>query len=127
MHQDFHPGNILVRMEANDDHPRLAMIDLDALRVCHPLSWPEAQVNLALLNHYFWLRCGRSDRYRFFKTYLRDREISPPDPGAFARSIESATRALGRTALAAAGQALVEEQQVLRKLSGQHVLVDRLA
>ncbi|AGA27205.1 lipopolysaccharide kinase InaA family protein [Singulisphaera acidiphila] len=93
VHQDFHPGNILVRMEDDDDQPRLAMIDLDALRVCYPLSWPEAQVNLALLNHYFWLRCGRSDRYRFFKTYLRDREISPPDVGAFARSIENATRA----------------------------------
>src|SRR5258708_37775311 len=42
VHQDFHPGNILVRME-DDDRPRLAMVDLDALRVCHPLGWPEAQ------------------------------------------------------------------------------------
>jgi tRNA A-37 threonylcarbamoyl transferase component Bud32 len=44
IHQDFHPGNVLVRMEA-DDQPRLAMIDLDALRVCRPLGWPEAQLN----------------------------------------------------------------------------------
>src|SRR3954453_17536386 len=92
IHQDFHPGNILVRME-DDDRPRLAMIDLDALRVCHPLGWPEAQLNLALLNHYFWLRCGRSDRYRFLRTYLAARRASAPEPGAFARGIEEATRA----------------------------------
>lgn len=92
IHQDFHPGNILVRME-DDDQPRLAMIDLDALRVCPALGWPEAQLNLALLNHYFWLRCGRSDRYRFLKTYLQSRRANPPDPVGFARGIEGATRA----------------------------------
>jgi len=92
VHQDFHPGNILVRM-TEDEQPTLAMIDLDALRVCNPLTWPDAQVNLALLNHYFWLRCGRSDRYRFLKTYLKHRGATPPPIGPFARSIEFATRA----------------------------------
>ncbi|MBV8609608.1 MAG: phosphotransferase [Singulisphaera sp.] len=116
VHQDFHPGNILVQI-SDDDRPQLAMIDLDALRVTRPvwqfwedlagralgesdarhwsppLTWPEAQLNLALLNHYFWLRCGRSDRYRFLRAYLRARRCSPPDPTAFARGIEDATRA----------------------------------
>jgi tRNA A-37 threonylcarbamoyl transferase component Bud32 len=92
VHQDFHPGNLLVRID-QDDEPTLAMIDLDALRVCHPLGWPEAQLNLALLNHYFWLRCGRADRYRFLKTYLEARNRAPADPDAFARGIEEATRA----------------------------------
>lgn len=92
VHQDFHPGNVLVRMDESD-RPRLAMIDLDALRVCDPLGWPEARLNLALLNHYFWLRCGRSDRYRFLRTYLRSRKGPCPDPAAFARGIEAATRA----------------------------------
>jgi len=92
VHQDFHPGNILVRMGA-DDRPELAMIDLDALRVCRPLNWSEAQLNLALLNHYFWLRCGRADRLRFLKTYLKSRSGSIPKPGAFAHGIEAATRA----------------------------------
>ena len=36
VHQDFHPGNILVRI-GDDDRPRLAMIDLDALRVTRPV------------------------------------------------------------------------------------------
>src|SRR5205807_2312313 len=38
VHQDFHPGNILVRLDS-DDCPVLAMIDLDALRVCNRLNW----------------------------------------------------------------------------------------
>src|SRR5206468_3630878 len=80
VHVDFHPGNILVGI-GPDDEPRLAMIDLDGLRVARPvwqfwedfgrlvginldarrwspsLSWTDAKQNLALLNHYFWLRC----------------------------------------------------------------------
>jgi hypothetical protein len=93
VHQDFHPGNIMVRMDDGDDEPSLAMIDLDALRVCRPLSWHDAQINLALLNHYFWLRCGRADRYRFLRTYLQARRVLHPDPASLARGIEGATRA----------------------------------
>jgi tRNA A-37 threonylcarbamoyl transferase component Bud32 len=93
VHQDFHPGNLLVRMPAGDDCPRLTMIDLDALRDCSPLGWPDAQVNLALLNHYFWLRCGRSDRHRFFVSYLRARQSVLAHPDRFARGIEQSTRA----------------------------------
>ncbi len=90
-HQDFHPGNILVKMDPGDI-PRLAMIDLDALRVRRDLRWNEAQDNLALLNHYFWLRCGRSDRLRFLKEYLQNRQTQPPDLAKFAQGIEGATR-----------------------------------
>jgi serine/threonine protein kinase len=93
VHEDFHPGNILVRMDA-EDQPSLAMIDLDALRFCFPLGWPEAEHNLALLNHYFWVRSNRSDRFRYLKSYLRARhsDISPPSPAKLARGIEEATR-----------------------------------
>lgn len=91
VHQDFHPGNILVRMD-RDDEPRLAMIDLDALRASFPLGWPEAQHNLALLNHYFWLRSNRTDRFRFLKTYLNARGAAHPRPRGFASDIENATR-----------------------------------
>ncbi len=91
VHKDFHPGNILVRL-LDDDQPELSMIDLDALRVCPVLSWPSALLNLALLNHYFWLRCGRTDRYRFLLTYLQARAEQAPDPHEFASGIEEATR-----------------------------------
>ena len=94
VHQDFHPGNVLVRIESGD-RPSLAMIDLDALRVSFPLGWPEAQHNLALLNHYFWLRSNRADRRRFLKAYLDARQAicRRPDPRRLSRDIEEATRA----------------------------------
>lgn len=92
IHQDFHPGNVLVRIEA-DDRPTLAMIDLDALRVCRSLKWSHAQRNLALLNHYFWLRSERTDRRRFLACYLRVRQSAPPNVRVFARGIETSTRA----------------------------------
>ncbi len=92
VHEDFHPGNILVRLV--DDRPVLAMIDLDALRVRKRLSWRAARANLALLNHYFWTRCGLTDRRRFLRAYLAGRRGGPTiDPRAFAREIEQATRA----------------------------------
>ena len=92
VHQDFHPGNLLVRIEG-DDTPRLAMIDLDALRVRRDLSWNDARANLALLNNYFWERCGRVDRLRFLTTYLKARRAEgTPELLAFADGIERATR-----------------------------------
>ncbi len=92
VHQDFHPGNLLVRLDAAD-RPRLALIDLDALRVRRDLSWQDARANLALLNNYFWERCGRVDRLRFLTTYLQSRTASdPPEVMAFADAIETATR-----------------------------------
>lgn len=92
IHEDFHPGNLMVRMAPRDERPRLALIDLDALRTRRKITWPEARANLALLNHYFWMRCGRSDRLRFLESYLDSRSSQPPDPRAFAKAIEWATR-----------------------------------
>ena len=54
------------------------MIDLDAMRKCRRVTWKLARQNLALLDHYFWLRSSRTDRYRFLKTYLRTRTEPPP-------------------------------------------------
>jgi serine/threonine protein kinase len=93
VHQDFHPGNLLIRIEA-DDSLRLAVIDLDALRVTRRLSWADVRENLALLNHYFWIRCNRSDRYRFLHAYLKARrEPAAPSARALSQDIELSTRA----------------------------------
>lgn len=91
VHQDFHPGNILVGIDESD-RLSLAMIDLDALRTRPGLSWADAQRNLALLNNYFWFRCGLADRRRFVDAYVAARQGGPSDPRAFARGIEAETR-----------------------------------
>jgi tRNA A-37 threonylcarbamoyl transferase component Bud32 len=91
LHHDFHPGNIMVRLAA-DNTPELFMIDLDALRKSRRVTWKLARQNLALLDHFFWLRSSRTDRYRFLKTYLRNRSERPPRVRGFARRIEESTR-----------------------------------
>ncbi len=91
VHKDFHPGNVLVRFDEND-RPHLSLIDLDALRVKRRLSWQAARRNLALLNHYFWVRCSRSDRCRFLRTYLEARKADPKRTRWFASTIENSTR-----------------------------------
>jgi tRNA A-37 threonylcarbamoyl transferase component Bud32 len=91
VHSDFHPGNILVRLDP-DDRPWLAMIDLDALRDRRRIAWNEASANLALLNHYFWVHSSRADRHRFLAAYLSGRSAPAPDLASFARGIEATTR-----------------------------------
>jgi tRNA A-37 threonylcarbamoyl transferase component Bud32 len=91
LHHDFHPGNILVRFQTGDE-PELVMIDLDALRKTRRVTWKLARQNLALLDHFFWLRSSRTDRYRFLKVYLRNRSGPPPEVRLLARRIEDATR-----------------------------------
>jgi hypothetical protein len=88
---DFHPGNILVRLHPGEK-PELTMIDLDALRRSPRLTWPKAQKNLGLLDHFFWQRSSRTDRYRFLKSYLENRAERPPDVRRLAQGIEDSTR-----------------------------------
>jgi tRNA A-37 threonylcarbamoyl transferase component Bud32 len=90
-HIDFHPGNLLVRFNEKGS-PALVMIDLDALRKARRLSWRKARKNLALLDHFFWIRVAGADRYRFVITYLKHREGRTPDPRQFATQIEATTR-----------------------------------
>jgi tRNA A-37 threonylcarbamoyl transferase component Bud32 len=91
LHNDFHPGNVLVQLDARHE-PRLFMIDLDALRADRDVDAGEARDNLALLNHYFWTRASRADRQRFVASYLRHRRPLGVAPGRFALEIEAATR-----------------------------------
>ena len=91
IHQDFHPGNVLVRFD-HDDRPHLSLIDLDALRTMRRVGWRAAMKNLALLNHYFWLRCSRADRCRFPRAYLDARGIDPRHAHWYAPAIENSTR-----------------------------------
>lgn len=91
LHQDFHPGNLLVGVDS-EGSISLAMIDLDALRLRKQIG-PRATVeNLALLNHYFWLRCDRSDRHRFLAAYLQARYGHTRELRRFAAEVEVKTR-----------------------------------
>jgi serine/threonine protein kinase len=119
VHQDFHPGNLLVRI-GDDGRPSLAMIDLDALRVTRRLSWADAGKNLALLNHYFWLRSDRSDRQRFLHHYLAARGSVPPDRHAFAREIEQATRVWAERLWRRWGKRCNGTNKYFKKLRGDH-------
>jgi serine/threonine protein kinase len=91
LHHDFHPGNILVRFDAEGE-PELVMIDLDALRKSRRVTWKLARQNLALLDHFFWLRSSRADRHRFLKTYLENRSERPIDARRFGLQIEETTQ-----------------------------------
>jgi hypothetical protein len=119
VHQDFHPGNLLVRV-GDDDRPNLTMIDLDALRAVPGMSWSDAGKNLALLNHYFWLRCDRTDRQRFLRCYLRARRGAPPDRRAFAREIERATRAWAERLWRRWGRRCQRTNKYFKKFHGTH-------
>ncbi len=119
VHRDFHPGNVLIRIEAGD-RPALALIDLDALRVCRKLTWDDAQHNLALLNHYFWLRSGRADRRRFLKAYLEVRGDAPPNVAQFAQSIETSTRSWAEQLWRRWGKRCQRTNKYFEKLRGPH-------
>ena len=90
-HDDFHPGNLLVRL-GPEDHPRLALIDLDGLRSGRSLGFDASAANLARLNHSMLLTASRTDRHRFLRAYLDTRGASIGDLGRFRRIIETLTR-----------------------------------
>jgi tRNA A-37 threonylcarbamoyl transferase component Bud32 len=71
-HHDLHPGNILLRID-KDDEPRLYLIDTLMVRLGPPLARRAARHNLVILNRWFSLRSQRSDRLRFWLAYSRAR------------------------------------------------------
>lgn len=68
-HDDLHPGNILIRHCA-DGSFELVIIDLHAAHLSTSLSWSDRRDNLVMLNRWFILRANRSDRLRFWLSYL---------------------------------------------------------
>jgi serine/threonine protein kinase len=74
-HDDLHPANILVRLDENDELT-LFLIDLTAVRLGAPLSWRQSRHNIVILNRWFVLRASRSDRFRFWTAYCRERRDS---------------------------------------------------
>ena len=81
------------------------------------MTWKLARQNLALLDHFFWLRSSRTDRYRFLKTYLQNRSERPPEVRRLRPADRGIDASLGRAALAAMGTAVPVDEQILRSLS----------
>ncbi|MCX7701682.1 MAG: lipopolysaccharide kinase InaA family protein [Gemmataceae bacterium] len=77
-HDDLHPGNILVQLQA-DGTRRFLLLDLGAARWGVPLSRRETIRNLALLNRWFVLRTHRTDRRRCWGAYVAERARLQPD------------------------------------------------
>ncbi len=69
LHNDFHTGNILVCLDA-DDEIRLYLIDLNSVRLGPPLDQARSLDNLVMLNSWFVLHVNRTDRLRFWKAYF---------------------------------------------------------
>lgn len=75
-HDDFHAGNILVRL-ADEGRLELFLVDLNAVRVGKALSWTSSRANLVILNRWFSLRASRADRLRFWHAYFEERFRGP--------------------------------------------------
>src|SRR5262245_31402522 len=75
LHNDLHAGNILVRLEP-DDRPQLFLIDLHAVKIGRSLRWAASRANLVVLSHWFMIHAGRTDRFRFWRSYLKARQES---------------------------------------------------
>jgi tRNA A-37 threonylcarbamoyl transferase component Bud32 len=81
-HPDPHPGNLLVRWPAGGA-PAFHLIDVHAVRLGRPLSWRARRANLVLFNRWFSMRASRSDRLRFWRSYLTPRaafHLTPRPP-----------------------------------------------
>ena len=82
------------------------------------MTWKLARQNLALLDHFFWLRSSRTDRYRFLKTYLRNRSERPPRVRGFAHGSRK-RRVSGPSGSGGAGAAAAGRRtSILRSITG---------
>lgn len=91
-HDDLHPNNLLLS-QGDDGEPRLHLLDLHAVRLGAPLSRRARRDNLVVLNRWFVMRVGRTDRLRFWRAYAAALPIGPTGPmGSAARDLEERTR-----------------------------------
>jgi tRNA A-37 threonylcarbamoyl transferase component Bud32 len=85
-HDDLHANNLLLAL-GEDDEPLLYLIDLHAVRLGAPLDARARRDNLVVLNRWFTMRVGRSDRLRFWKAYSAEYRVL----SAAARDLEERT------------------------------------
>jgi len=100
-HPDFHSGNVLLgtgNLTAKggaDDARAIYLIDVPGVRFEKhgPLAWAASRESLAMLHSGWWERTSRSQRLRFWQTYLRHRpELETPAEQTALRQIDLSTR-----------------------------------
>jgi len=79
-HNDLHSGNLLLRLDGlgssglpTADHLTFHLIDVPGVRFSGPLGWAASQKNLIVLNSAWWERTSKTERWRFWRTYLDER------------------------------------------------------
>ena len=103
-HNDFHAGNILLRLDDLDsdgpppaDHLAFYLIDLPGVRFSGPLGWEAARKNLIVLNSEWSERTSKMERWRFWRTYLAHRpDFDPSLKRAAVKQLEHRSRVYSR-------------------------------
>ena len=70
-HPDPHPGNLLVSFDETDE-PKLTLIDVHAVSISKRLPVRAIVENLVLFNRWFAMRSTRTDRLRFWKSFVKN-------------------------------------------------------
>jgi tRNA A-37 threonylcarbamoyl transferase component Bud32 len=83
VHRDLHAANLLVCLDG-EDQPALHLVDVHDVQLKSHLGWPARRANLVMLNRWFSLRAGRTDRLRFWLAYceVSSRELAKAGPGS---------------------------------------------
>ncbi len=97
VHDDFHAGNILIRVDPSDDTVRLTLIDLPGVRCHRRLSRNQSFRSLIMLGSGLLSQANRSERWRFWCAYLERRaELTIADPRAMAAKLDALALARSR-------------------------------
>lgn len=98
-HDDFHSGNLLVRVDTcsgrpdDDRQPQLYLIDVPGVRFSGPLNWQRTRQSLVMLSSDWGAKISAADRFRFWKEYLRQRvHWTGPEPATAAGEIVRTAR-----------------------------------
>ncbi|MFH1268972.1 MAG: lipopolysaccharide kinase InaA family protein, partial [Planctomycetota bacterium] len=115
-HNDFHVDNVLVQPggmaslaspwagknmptlcegmpPSSPTSPELYLIDVPGVRFSGPLKWSASRASLIMLSAGWWERTSRSQRLRFWQTYLSERQdLELPEPRLALDEIERGAR-----------------------------------
>lgn len=126
-HADFHAGNVLVALDTLSpvqgaaELPRLYWIDVPKMRFSAPLDAKRSCASLAVLAAGWLQRTTRTERQRFWKTYLAARgDLLLYDARVTATEVVQAARAHARRILAGRDKRALATNRDFVRLSGKN-------